>query len=41
MTTKIKVQDNRAGRRRVGPIYGFTASPEVGPGATVGTLQNG
>jgi hypothetical protein len=25
----------------IGPTYGFTASPEVGPGATVGTLQTG
>jgi hypothetical protein len=29
------------GRRRVGPTCGFVASPEVGPGATVGTLQTG
>jgi hypothetical protein len=33
--------DNRAGRRRVGPTYGFTASPKVGLGATVDTLQTG
>jgi hypothetical protein len=39
-TAKQKV-DNRAGRRRVGPTCGFVASPEVGPGATVGTLQTG
>jgi hypothetical protein len=25
----------------VGPTYGFAASPEVGPGTTVGTLQTG
>jgi hypothetical protein len=29
------------GRRRVGPTYGFTASPEMDLGATVGTLQIG
>jgi hypothetical protein len=27
------------GKRYVGPTYGFISSPEVGPGATVGTLQ--
>jgi hypothetical protein len=36
-----KIQDNQAGRRRVGPTCGFTASPEVGPRATVDTLQTG
>jgi hypothetical protein len=30
--------DNQVGRRRVGPTYGFVASPEVGLGATVDTL---
>jgi hypothetical protein len=39
-TAKQKV-DNRVGRRRVGPTCGFIASPEVGPGATVGTVQTG
>jgi hypothetical protein len=34
-----KIQYNRAGRRRVSPTFGFRASLEVGPGATVGTLQ--
>jgi hypothetical protein len=29
------------GERDVGPTYGFTASPEVGSGATIGTLQTG
>jgi hypothetical protein len=37
-TAKLKV-DNRAGRQRVSPTCGFVASPEMGPGATVGTLQ--
>jgi hypothetical protein len=36
-TAKQKI-DNRAASRRVGPTCGFIASPEVGPGATVGTL---
>jgi hypothetical protein len=36
-TAKQKI-DNRAGHRRVGPTYGFAASPEVGLGATVDTL---
>jgi hypothetical protein len=40
LITKQKV-DNRAGRRRVGPTCGFVASPEVDPGATIGTLQTG
>jgi hypothetical protein len=39
-TVKQKV-DNRAGHQRVGPTSGFVASPEVDPGATVGTLQTG
>jgi hypothetical protein len=39
-TAKQKV-DNRVGRQRVGPTCGFIASPEVGPGATVGTVQTG
>jgi hypothetical protein len=39
-STKQKV-DNRVGRRRVSPTCRFLASPEVGPGATVGTLQTG
>jgi hypothetical protein len=38
-TTKRKVQDNRTGHRRVGPNCRFIASPEVGLGATVVTLQ--
>jgi hypothetical protein len=33
--------DNRVGRRRVGPTYEFVASPQVGLGATIGTLQIG
>jgi hypothetical protein len=37
-TAKQKI-DNRAGRRRVGPTYRSVASPEVGLGATIGTLQ--
>jgi hypothetical protein len=40
-TDEKKVQDNRAGRRRVDPTYGFATSPKVGSGATVGTLQIG
>jgi hypothetical protein len=39
-TVKQKV-DNRAGHRRVGPTCGFVASPEVGRGVTIGTLQTG
>jgi hypothetical protein len=39
-TAKQKV-DNRAGHRRVGPTCRLVASPEVGPGATVGILQTG
>jgi hypothetical protein len=38
---KQKGQGNFVGRRTVGPTYGFAASPEVGPGAFVGTLQTG
>jgi hypothetical protein len=34
-----KIQDNRVGRQKVGPTYGFTTSPEVDLGATVDTLQ--
>jgi hypothetical protein len=37
-TAKLKV-DNRAERQRVSPTYGFVASPEMGPGATIGTLH--
>jgi hypothetical protein len=40
LTAKQKV-DKRAGRRRVSPTCGFVASPEVGSGVTVGTLQTG
>jgi hypothetical protein len=40
-TDRRRVQDSRVGRRRVGPTRGFVASPEVGPGGTVGTLQTG
>jgi hypothetical protein len=40
-TTKVKIQDSQAGRRYDGPICGFAISPEVGLGATVGTLQTG
>jgi hypothetical protein len=39
-SAKQKV-DNRLEHRRVGPICWFVASPEVGPGASVGTLQTG
>jgi hypothetical protein len=35
---KQKGQGNFVGHRTVGPTYGFAASPEVGPGAFVGTL---
>jgi hypothetical protein len=38
---KRKVQNNRAGCRRIGPTCGFAASSKVDPGATVGTLQTG
>jgi hypothetical protein len=37
----VKFQNSRAGKRYVGPTYGFVASPEVDPGGTVGTLQTG
>jgi hypothetical protein len=40
LTAKQKV-DNWAGHLRVGPTSRFFASPEVGPGATIGTLQTG
>jgi hypothetical protein len=40
LTAKQKV-DNQARRRRVGPTCGFVASPVVGSGTTVGTLQTG
>jgi hypothetical protein len=36
-----KILDNQAGRRRVDATCGFTTSPEVGPGATIVTLQIG
>jgi hypothetical protein len=36
---RYKVPKKQRGKRDVGPTHGFTASPEVGPGATVGTLQ--
>jgi hypothetical protein len=36
---KQKVQDNRAGCRRVGPTCRFTASPNVGLGPTIDILQ--
>jgi hypothetical protein len=36
---RYKVPKKQRGKRDVGPTRGFTASPEVGPGATVGTLQ--
>jgi hypothetical protein len=38
-TGKKKIQDNRAGHQRVGPTCGFTASPEVDPRASIGTLK--
>jgi hypothetical protein len=37
-TAKLKV-DNRAERQRVSLTYGFVASPEMGPEATIGTLH--
>jgi hypothetical protein len=40
-TAEYKVQDNRAGRRKIGPTCGFAASPEVSPGASVDTLNTG
>jgi hypothetical protein len=40
-TTKMKIQKSCTGKEDVGPTYRFTASPEVGPGATIGTLQTG
>jgi hypothetical protein len=41
LTTEKKVQDNRAGRQKIGPTCGFAASPEVGSGASIGTLKTG
>jgi hypothetical protein len=38
---KVRFQKSRAEKRYVGPTCGFAASPEVGLGATVGTLQTG
>jgi hypothetical protein len=44
-TTASKYQGTKlrkaAWKKDVGPTFGFTASPEVGPRATVGTLQTG
>jgi hypothetical protein len=37
-TAKQNVE-NRVGQRRFGPTCRSVASPKVGPGATVGTLQ--
>jgi hypothetical protein len=36
---RYKVRKKQHGKRDVGPTRGFTASPEVGLGATVGTLE--
>jgi hypothetical protein len=36
---KMKFHKSYAGKKEVGPTYGFAASREVGPGATVDTLQ--
>jgi hypothetical protein len=36
-----RISEKLCGERDVGPTYGFTASPEVGPGVTIGTLQTG
>jgi hypothetical protein len=36
---RYKVPKKQRGKRDVGPTRGFTASPKVDPGATVGTLQ--
>jgi hypothetical protein len=35
----MEFQKSRTGKRGVGPTCGFTASPKVGMGANVGTLQ--
>jgi hypothetical protein len=44
-TTALKYQDTKfrkaAREKDVDPTCGLSASPEVGPGATVGTLQVG
>jgi hypothetical protein len=37
----MEFQKSRVGKRDVGLSYGFVASPEVGLGVTVGTLQIG
>jgi hypothetical protein len=39
--TMVKIQYSRVGWRYDGPTYGFTTSPEVSPGATVGTVHTG
>jgi hypothetical protein len=36
-----KDQDNRVGHRKISPTCGFTASPEVGPGASVDIVKIG
>jgi hypothetical protein len=36
---KTKIQKGCVGKEDVGPTCRFTASREVGPGATIGTLQ--
>jgi hypothetical protein len=38
-TANVKFQKSWAGKRYVGPTCGFTASPQLDPGATVDTLQ--
>jgi hypothetical protein len=44
-TTALKYQGTKfrkaAREKDVGPTHGFTASPKVGPGATIDTLQTG
>jgi hypothetical protein len=40
-TTKMKFQKSCTGKKDAGPTCGITASPEVGPGATVGAPQTG
>jgi hypothetical protein len=38
---QVQISSKPRRGKRIGPTSGFTASPDVGPGAIVGTLQTG
>jgi hypothetical protein len=41
LNQQVQILDEQRAKKDDGPICRLTASPEVGPGATVGTQQTG